>query len=109
MLGEFFVKTNTMHALQPLLLPIALGISLTGCTTVSNVVSGKGLGEVVDLHDGTLEITAAGGLSADRTVTYAKWDRTATEACGGRPYATIKREWQSAAYPGLLSGIIRCQ
>lgn len=88
---------------------IACGVGLAGCTTVSNMYTGKGLGEVVDLHDGTFEITAAGGFSADRNVTYAKWDRTANSACGGRAYATIKRDWQSAEYPGILSGIIKCK
>lgn len=88
---------------------LACGIGLAGCTATSNMFTGKGLGEVVDLRDGTLEITAAGGFSADRNVTYAKWDRTASTACGGRTYAVVKREWQSAQYPGILSGIIRCK
>ncbi len=84
-------------------------LALGGCSTVGNMFTGKGLGEVVDLHDGTLEITAAGSFSANRTTTYEKWDRTASNACGGRPYTTIKREWQSAEYPGILSGVIRCK
>lgn len=88
---------------------ILTGIGLVGCTTVSNMMTGKGLGEVVDLHDGTLEITAAGSFSANRTTTYDKWDRTASNACGGGTYSTIKREWQSAEYPGILSGVIRCK
>jgi hypothetical protein len=90
-------------------LGVAAILALGGCTTMSNAISGKGMGEVVDMRDGTLEITAAGGLSANRTTTYDKWDRTASKACGGRPYATIKREWQSGEYPGLLVGVIRCR
>jgi hypothetical protein len=40
---------------------------------------------------------------------YAKWDCTAKLACKGGKYRIIKREWQSAEYPGLLGGgIIEC-
>lgn len=84
-------------------------LTLGGCTTVGNMFTGKGLGEVVDLRDGTFEITAAGNFSSNRNDTYAKWDRTASHACGDRPFTTIKREWQSAEYPGILSGVIRCR
>jgi hypothetical protein len=83
--------------------------SLGGCARVGDMFTGKGLGEVTDLRNGTLEITAAGSFSANRQTTQDKWDRTATAACGGRAYTTIKREWQSAEYPGILSGIIRCR
>ena len=92
---------------QTVLAAIAL-TALSGCTTVSNMYTGKGTGEIVDLKDGTFEVTSAGSFSADRSVTYAKWERTATKACGGRAYVIIKREWQMTEYPGLLSGIIRC-
>ena len=98
-----------MEKVSVLLALVVTAVGLSGCATVGNMFSGKGLGEVVDLRDGTLEITAAGGFSANRTVTYDKWDRTASSACGGRPYVTIKREWQAAEYPGILSVIIRCR
>ena len=98
-----------MKKVSVLLAVVVTSMSLGGCATVGNMFSGKGLGEVVDLRDGTLEITAAGGFSANRTTTYEKWERTADQACGGRPHATIKREWQAAEYPGILSGIIRCK
>ncbi len=91
------------------LVALAVVVTLGGCTTVGNMFSGKGYGEVVDLHDGTLEITAAGNFSGSREDTYQKWDRTASHACGDKPYTTIKREWQSAEYPGILSGVIRCK
>ncbi len=91
------------------MLGVVAALSLGGCATVGNMFTGKGLGEVTDLRNGTLEITAAGSFSANRQTTQDKWDRTATEACKGRAYTTIKREWQSAEYPGILSGIIRCR
>lgn len=91
------------------LVTLAAVVTLGGCSTVGNMFSGKGLGEVVDLHDGTLEITAAGNFSGSREDTYQKWGRTASHACGDKPYTTVKREWQSSEYPGILSGVIRCK
>lgn len=87
---------------------IFVAISLSGCSTISNVFTGDGLGEIVDLHDGRFEITAAGSFSSDRNVTHAKWNRTAQQACSGGDYTVLSQEWQSADYPGILSGTIRC-
>lgn len=70
--------------------------------------TGKGTGEIAALRNGQFDISAAGGFSGNRSTTYAKWDRTAKLACKGGKYKIIKREWQSAEYPGLLGGIIEC-
>jgi hypothetical protein len=81
----------------------------TGPTSyVRDTSSGQGTGEIADLGNGQFDISAAGGLSGNRSTTYAKWDRTAKLACKGSKYKIIKREWQSAEYPGILGGIIEC-
>jgi hypothetical protein len=77
-------------------------------TNGNNTTSGQGTGEIADLGNGQFDISAAGGLSGNRSTTYAKWDRTAKLACKGGKYKIIKREWQSAEYPGILGGIIEC-
>jgi Sec-independent protein translocase protein TatA len=77
-------------------------------TNGNNTTSGQGTGEIADLGNGQFDISAAGGLSGNRSTTYAKWDRTAKLACKGGKYKIIKREWQSVEYPGILGGIIEC-
>lgn len=70
--------------------------------------SSQGTGEIADLGKGQFDISAAGGLSGNRSTTYAKWDRTAKLACKGSKYKIIKREWQSTDNPGILGGTIEC-
>jgi hypothetical protein len=65
-------------------------------------------GEITDIGSGQFDILASGGFSGNRAETYAKWDRTAKKACNSGKYKIIKRDWQSAEYPGLLGGIIEC-
>ncbi len=85
-----------------------IAASLSGCSQVGNMVTGGGTGEITKLSNGQYDILAAGGFSGNRADTYAKWERTAKEACNGGNYKIIKREWQSAEYPGLLGGVIEC-
>jgi hypothetical protein len=71
-------------------------------TNGNNTTSGQGTGEIADMGNGQFDISAAGGLSGNRSATYAKWDRTAKLAWKGDKYKVIKREWQSVEYPGIL-------
>ena len=92
-----------------LVIVFAAPFLLQSCSTVGTMISGEGMGEMTSIGNGQFDILAAGGLSADRSVTYAKWDRTAAKACDGGKYKVVKQEWQSAKYPGLLGGIIECE
>ncbi len=90
---------------------IVMALSQTACSQTGKVrdtFTGGGTGEITDIGNGQFDIAAAGGFSGNRADTYAKWDRTATAACKGGEYKVIKREWQSAEYPGLLGGIVEC-
>ena len=88
---------------------IALSQSSCGhVNKLSEAVTGQGTGEITDLGNRQFDIVASGGFSGNRSDTYAKWDRSAKLACKGGEYKIIKREWQSAEYPGLLGGIIEC-
>ena len=95
------MKNSRMIVLLSTLLTSLL---LSACATVS----GEGMGDITNIGNGQFEILAAGGLSGDRSVIQQKFERTATKACNGKTYKTIKRDWQGAAYPGLLGGIIEC-
>jgi len=98
-------------SLRILSLAALFAVSLTSCTHVEKLgdaFTGEGTGEITDLGNGQFDIAAAGGFSGNRSDTYAKWDRTAKLACKGGEYKVIKRDWQSAAYPGILGGIIEC-
>ena len=90
------------------LLAIAIALSQLSCAKIGKTISNQGTGEITDIGSGQYDILASGGFSGNRGETYAKWDRTAKLACNGGEYKTIKREWQSAEYPGLLGGIIEC-
>lgn len=86
-------------------------LSQASCGHVSkfgDAVTGKGTGEITDLGNGQFDIAVSGGFSGSRSEAYAKWDRTAKSACKGGSYKIVKRDWQSAKYPGLLGGIIEC-
>lgn len=90
---------------------LAALVVLSGCAHVGefkNAVTGDGTGEITKLKNGQFDIAVAGSFSGNRGTVYDKWDRTAKAACNGGSYKTIKQEWQSAEYPGLLGGIIEC-
>ena len=87
---------------------IASVLALSGCSTVSDWIGGKGEEGIVDLHDGTFEITAAGGLTVDRAKIRDRWNALASEACKGRPYTVIKSDW-GAMNHDILVGTIRCK
>ena len=88
---------------------IVAAFLLQSCSATKDMFTGEGIGEMTNIGNGQFDIAAAGGFSADRSVTYAKWDRTAAKACNGRKYKVIKRDWQSASYPGILGGVIECE
>ena len=94
----------TSFRMNVLFSTLASSLLLSACATVS----GEGMGDITNIGNGQFEILAAGGLSGDRSVIQQKFERTATKACNGGTYKTVKREWQGAAYPGLLGGIIEC-
>ena len=90
---------------------LVVALCQTACaqaTKVRESFTGGGTGEITDIGNGQFDIAAAGGFSGNRADTYAKWDRTAKAACSGGEYKVIKREWQSAEYPGLLGGVVEC-
>jgi len=94
-----------------LLVAAIVALSQSSCAQVEKLgdaVTGQGTGEITNLGNGQFDIAAAGGFSGNRSDTYAKWDRTAKLACKGGEYKVIKRDWQSATYPGILGGIIEC-
>lgn len=97
--------------LGTLSLSVVITLSLVSCAQVRQVgdqFTGEGNGEIADIGNGQFDISAAGSISGNRKVTYEKWDRTAKTACNGGEYKIIKRDWQSAEYPGILGGIIEC-
>lgn len=94
-----------------ILVVVVVALSQSSCGHVEKLgdaVTGQGTGDVTAIGNGQFDIVAAGGFSANRADTYAKWDRTAKLACKGGQYKVIKRDWQSATYPGILGGIIEC-
>lgn len=101
-------KFNMRSFLGALILSTVILLFQTSCAQMGDAFTGQGIGEITDLGNSQFDIVTAGGFSGNRGTTYAKWDRTASAACKGSKYKIIKRDWQSAEYPGILGGIIEC-
>lgn len=87
-------------------------VSLSGCAPLGqfkDAMTGDGIGEISNLKNGQFDISVSGSFSGNRNQAYEKWNRTAQTACNGGAYKTIKQEWQSVQYPGILGGVIECK
>lgn len=86
--------------------------SLPGCGPLGqfkDAMTGDGVGEIAKLKNGQFDISVSGSFSGNRSQAYEKWDRTAQAACNGGAYRTIRQEWRSSQYPGILGGVIECK
>lgn len=93
-------------------LAIVVHALLSGCAPLGqfkDAMTGDGIGEISKLKNGQFDISVSGSFSGNRNQAYEKWDRTAQAACNGGAYKTIKQEWQSVQYPGILGGVIECK
>lgn len=91
---------------------VVMYASLSGCAPLGqfkDAMTGDGVGEIAKLKNGQFDISVSGSFSGNRSQAYEKWDRTAQAACNGGPYKTIKQEWQSVQYSGILGGVIECK
>ena len=91
---------------------IVMYVLLSGCAPLGqfkDAMTGDGIGEIAKLKNGQFDISVSGSFSGNRSQAYEKWDRTAQAACNGATYRTIRQEWQSSQYPGILGGTIECR